>query len=119
MLALHPTVVDAVWTTIEALVPNQPPDTHPLGWDVAAGIVHVGKTTLRRRRDQWVRAGLLGVLAREALEACDRVIGLDLCDVAIAGSQHQAPGGGKAPARTPPTGADWDGRGRSPPTETA
>jgi transposase len=125
MLALHPTVVDAVWTTIEALLPDQPPDTHPLGchrrrvpdrvcfegilvwlvtgcsWDVAARIVHVGETTLRRRRDQWVRAGLFGVLAREALEAYDRVIGLDLCDVAIDGSQHKAPAGGEGTGKNP------------------
>jgi transposase len=104
MLALHPTVVDAVWTTIEAPVPDQPPDTHPLGchrrrvpdrvcfegilvrlvtgcsWDVAARIVHVGETTLRRRRDQWVRARRFGVLAREALEAYDRVIGKNPTD---------------------------------------
>ena len=125
MLALHPSVVDAVWTTIEARVPDQPPDIHRLGcrrrrvpdrvcfegilvrlvtgcsWDVAARIVHVGETTLRRRRDQWVRAGWFGVLAREALEAYDRVIGLDLSDVAIDGSQHKAPAGGEGTGKNP------------------
>jgi len=70
-------------------------------WDVAARIVHVGESTLRRRRDQWLRAGVFGVLAREALEAYDRVIGLDLSDVAIDGSLHKAPAGGEGTGKNP------------------
>jgi transposase len=31
MLALHPTVVDAIWRAVEGLLPTRPPDTHPLG----------------------------------------------------------------------------------------
>jgi len=70
-------------------------------WDVAARIVRVGESTRRRRRDQWLRAGVFGVLAREALDAYDRVIGVDLSDVAIDGSLHKAPAGGEGTGKNP------------------
>jgi transposase len=119
MLALHPAVLNAIWPAVKALIPDPPKDTHPLGchrrrvpdrtcfegilirlvtgcsWDVAARIVKIGETTLRRRRDEWVRAGVFGRLAGEALEAYDRAIGLDLSEVTIDGSQHKAPAGGE------------------------
>jgi transposase len=125
MLALHPTVVDAIWRAVEGLLPTRPPDTHPLGchrqripdrtcfegmlirlvtgcsWDVAARISKVGETTLRRRRDEWVRAGVFGALAHEALEAYDRVVGLDLTEVAVDGSLHKAPSGGEGTGKNP------------------
>lgn len=39
-------------------------------------------TTLRRRRDEWIDCGVMGSLQELALEAYDRVIGLQLADVA-------------------------------------
>ena len=39
----------------------------------------------------------------EALGGFDRIIGLDLDDVAVDGSLHQAPTTGRAPAPPPPT----------------
>jgi transposase len=125
MLALHPSVIDAIWAAIEGLLPKRPPDTHPLGchrprisdrtcfegmlirlvtgcsWDVAARISKVGETTLRRRRDEWIRVGIFGALASEALEAYDRVVGLDLAEVAVDGSLHKAPSGGEGTGKNP------------------
>ena len=39
-------------------------------------------TTLRARRDEWIDAGVFDGLKAEALAAFDRIIGLDLGDVA-------------------------------------
>ena len=52
-------------------------------------------TTLRTRRDEWIAAGVFDQLCREALAAFDKIIGLDLTEVAIDGSQHKAPYGGE------------------------
>jgi hypothetical protein len=49
------------------------------------------ETTLRRRRDEWVLAGIFGAVASEALEGYDRVVGLDLSEVVVDGSLHKAP----------------------------
>lgn len=118
MLALDPRCFAPVWAAVEALLPPRPPDAHPLGchrrrvsdevcfrgivarlltgssWDVAARLVGVGETTLRRRRDEWLRAGVFSRLVEEALAAYDRVIGLQLAEVSIDTSHHKAPMGG-------------------------
>ena len=60
-------------------------------WDVAGRLGKGGETTLRRRRDEWLVAGVFEGLVAEALHAYDRVIGLDLSEVAIDGSLHKAP----------------------------
>ena len=52
-------------------------------------------TTLRTRRDEWLRAGVFESLETEALAAYDRIVGLDLSDVSVDGSQHKAPAGGQ------------------------
>jgi transposase len=131
MLALNPRVVDAVWAAAEPLLPRRLPDEHPLGchrpripdrkcfegilhrlvtgcsWDVAGRLGGGGETTLRRRRDEWVAAGVFNRLEQEALAAYDRIIGLDLSDVALDGSQHKAPMGGEG------TGPNPTDRGKS------
>ena len=38
-------------------------------------------TTIRRRRDEWMEAGLMDALEEIALGAYDRLIGLELFDV--------------------------------------
>jgi transposase len=125
MLALHPRVVEAVWQAVEALIPQRVAPAHPLGchrrriadrvcfegilrrlvtgcsWDVAGRISQAGETTLRRRRDEWLAAGVFDALANEAIAAYDRIIGLDLCDVAVDGSQHKAPFGGEGTGPNP------------------
>lgn len=131
MLALAPRVIEVIWSAVEPLLPPRPPDRHPLGchrprvadrdcflgilyrlvtgcsWDVAGRLAGVGETTLRRRRDEWLIAGVFDRLAEEALEAYDRIVGLDLSEVALDASQHKAPCGG------PGTGPNCTDKGRS------
>src|SRR3954447_88628 len=90
MRALEPEVSDAVFAAIEGLVP--PPPAHPLGCHrprvpdrvVFQGILlrlvtgaawttieflldhRVSDTTLRARRDEWIRAGVFDQLVTEA-----------------------------------------------------
>ncbi len=125
MLALHPRVVEAVWQAVEAFIPRHVAPPHPLGchrpriadrvcfegilrrlvtgcsWDVAGRISQAGETTLRRRRDEWVAAGVFDRLVEHALGAYDRIIGLDLSDCAIDGSLHKAPFGGDGTGPNP------------------
>ena len=62
-------------------------------------------TTLRNRRDEWIELGVLEALREIALEAYDRIIGLELSEVAVDGCITKAPcGGEKALA-----GARWIG----------
>ncbi len=124
MLALHPRVVDAVWAAVEPRLAKVV-DEHPLGvpspaaqrsdrfeailfrlvtgcsWDVAGRLGRGSETTLRRRRDEWLAAGVFDGLVDESLERYDRIIGLDLSDVAIDGSQHKAPFGGEGTGPNP------------------
>jgi transposase len=79
----------------------------------------VSDTTVRSRRDEWIEAGVYEAIAYEALCACDRVIGLDLSDVAVDGSQHKAPQVVRERARTRRTGPSSAGNGRCSPTPTA
>jgi transposase len=132
MLALDPRVVSAIWAAVEPLIPPRPPDRHPLGchrrripdrdcfeailfrlvtgcsWDVAGRLGKGSETTLRNRRDEWVAAGVFTRLVDEALAAYDRIIGLDLSDTALDGSQHKAPcGGGTGPNCTDKGRQGW------------
>jgi transposase len=126
MRALDPEVFDPVWTATEALLPRRS-ETHPLGchrrrapdrlcfrgilirlvtgcsWTTVEALLDgaVSDTTLRARRDEWIAAGVFETLAAEALAAYDRIIGLDLDDVAIDGSQHKAPCGGEGTGVNP------------------
>jgi transposase len=126
MRALEPEVIDAVWAAVEALLPETI-DEHPLGchrvrvpdricfqgilvrlvtgcaWVDAERLLNgaVSDTTLRGRRDDWLAAGVFDALAAEALAAYDRVIGLDLSECAVDGSQHKAPAGGEGTGRNP------------------
>ena len=132
MRALEPEVVDVVWQTIEALLPEHR-DQHPLGchrprvpdrlcfwgilvrlttgssWvDIEAILEHrVSDTTLRARRNEWIAAGVFERLEVEAVAAFDRIIGLDLSEVAVDGSLHKAPYGGEG------TGPNPTDRGKS------
>lgn len=126
MRALDREVVDALWATIEPLLPR-PERTHPLGchrprvpdrlcfrgllirlvtgasWvDIEAILDHqVSDTTLRSRRDEWIAAGVFERLKDEALAAYDRIVGLELDNVAIDGSLHKAPYGGEVTGSNP------------------
>jgi transposase len=135
MLALDRGVVDAVWRSFSAYLPERPVSDHPLGchrprisdrdcfeailfrlvtgcsWDVAGRLGKGSETTLRRRRDEWVAVGAFGCLVEEAIGAFDKVIGLDLSDVAVDGSLHKAPTGGEGTGPNPTdrgkTGWKW------------
>ena len=126
MRALDPEVVDVIWQTVEPLIPI-PVDTHPLGchrprksdracfamivvrlatgcsWVDAERLcgAEVSDTTARSRRDEWIDTGVFDGLAKEALSAYDRIIGLDLSDVAVDGSLHKAPAGGQGTGPNP------------------
>jgi len=125
MRALEAEVVEAVWAATEPLLPTPP--VHPLGchrprvsdrlclwallirlttgasWvDIEAILDHqVSDTTLRTRRDEWIAAGVFEQLRAEALAAFDRIVGLDLSEVALDGSLHKAPYGGAGTGPNP------------------
>ncbi len=65
-------------------------------WDVAGRITDTSESTLRRRRDEWLAAGVFEALVDEALSGYERIIGLELGDLVVDGSLHKAPSGGEA-----------------------
>ena len=65
-------------------------------------------TTLRARRDEWIAAGVFEAVRTEALAAFDRIVGLDLDEIALDGSLHKAPYGGEG------TGPNPTDRGKRP-----
>ena len=126
MRALDPEVKDAIWQAAECHIPR-PLDTHPLGchrmrasdricfegimirlatgcsWEDAERLIGkvVSDTTLRARRDEWIKAGVFDRLVKEAEGAYDRIIGLDLTETAVDGSLHKSPCGGEGTGKNP------------------
>lgn len=119
MYAHDPAINGPIFETIKDLLPERP--EHPLGchrrrvddfvcftwilhrlitgasWEnleIMSGRA-VSDTTLRARRDEWIAAGIFDELATQAIAGYHRLVGLDLNDVSIDGSDHLAPGGGK------------------------
>lgn len=58
------------------------------------GGITVSDTTLRSRRDEWVRAGVFHQLMEDCLALYDSHVGVEMGDVSIDGSTQLAPGGG-------------------------
>ncbi|MDP5185099.1 IS5 family transposase [Blastococcus sp. BMG 814] len=58
-------------------------------------------TTMRRRRDEWIALGVFDRLRLACLDAYDKMIGLDLADVAVDGCTTKAPCGGECAGRSP------------------
>lgn len=58
-------------------------------------------TTIRGRRDEWIRLGVFARLNQIALESYDRIVGLVLDQIAVDGSITKVPGGGEAAGRSP------------------
>jgi transposase len=58
-------------------------------------------TTIRGRRDEWIKAGIFARLKQIALDAYDRIVGLVLQELAIDGCLTKAPGGGQCAGRSP------------------
>ena len=126
MRALDPEVVDTVWAAVEAKIPPHP-ENHPLGchrprasdrdcfevilvrlvtgcsWEDAERLCakKVSDTTARARRDEWIEAGIFSALVAEAIAAYDKIIGLDLTEVAVDGSLHKSPAGGEGTGKNP------------------
>jgi len=126
MRALDPEVVDTVWAAIEPLLPIHA-ETHPLGchrpripdrdcfevmlvhlvtgasWEDCERLCghKVSDTTARARRDEWEQAGVFDAVANEAICAYDKIIGLDLSEVAVDGSLHKSPAGGEGTGKNP------------------
>ena len=124
--AMDPEVADAIWATIEPILPI-PVDDHPLGchnprisdrvcfrgilirlvtgssWVDIEAIMNfeVSDTTLRARRDEWIAAGVFDELEAHTRHAYDRILQLDLDVVAVDGSIHKAPYGGEGTGKSP------------------
>lgn len=58
-------------------------------------------TTLRRRRDEWTRAGVFERLRTAALDASGQMIGSNLADLSVDGCITKAPCGGQCAGRSP------------------
>ena len=126
MRALDPEVVDVLWAAFEPLIPRVV-DTHPLGchryrlsdracfdvivtrlatgcsWEDAERLCGsvVSDTTVRSRRNEWVAAGVFDLIANEAIGGYDRIIGLELGDVAVDGCLNKLPCGGEGTGPNP------------------
>ena len=123
MPAIQPYIIEPIWEQFVALLPDRKV-SHPLGchrprvpdWVVFEKLVQVlvfgcaywriadrscSATTLRRRRDEWIEAGLMDALEQMAREAYDRAIGLELADVAVDCCITKAPRGGEKAGRSP------------------
>ena len=117
---------EPVWVEFSAHLPQRPKyaPTHPLGCHrarvpdrtvfehVLQALVHgsgyeriatpgCSDRTIRRRLHEWAAAGLSERLHTLALRAYDRMIGLDLEDLAVDGCLTKAPGGGAVAGRSP------------------
>jgi transposase len=60
-----------------------------------------GATTIRERRDEWIKLGIFAQLKSIAREAYDRIVGLALEELAVDGCITKAPGGGGCAGRSP------------------
>ena len=131
MPALPSWLADPLWDQFAALLPPRPTyvATHPWGcrcrripdrivFDKLIQVLRFGcsyeaiadttcsATTIRDRRDEWIKLGVFAQLARIARESYDRIVGLLLDDIAVDGCITKAPGGARSPARPQWTGAN-------------
>jgi transposase len=121
--AMPSSIIDPIWDQFVALLPARAV-VHPLGchrpripdrvvFDKLVQVLVFGcayariadatcsATTLRRRRDEWIAAGVIEALHALALAAYDRMIGLAMEDVAVDCCITKAPGGGELAGHSP------------------
>jgi transposase len=121
--ALPPYIFEPIWQQFCALLPEHKTD-HPLGchhpripervvFEKLVQILVFGcayeriadgtcsESTLRGRRDEWIELGLMERLREICLEAYDRLIGLELSEVAVDCCITKAPCGGEKAGRNP------------------
>jgi transposase len=139
--ALPSWLITPLWDQFHALLPERElydPD-HPLGchrrriadrivFDKLVQVLVFGcgyrkiadaacsATTIRDRRDQWIHLGIFATLEVLVLQAYDRMVGLQLADLAVDGCITKAPCGGDAAGRSP-VDRGKQGRKRSTVTE--
>ena len=119
-------LLEPLWEQFAALLPERPifSPAHPLGCHrrrvpdrvifehVLAALVHgsgyerlaspgCSDRTIRRRLREWAASGLSERVHALALRAYDRMLGLDLGDLAADGCVAKAPGGGEVAGRSP------------------
>ena len=123
MPALPSSVLEPLWVQVAALLPA-PRDSHPLGchrpripdrivFDKLIQILVFGcgyrriadhscsATTLRRRRDEWISAGVAEQLRLAVLAAYDQLFGLRLDHLAVDSCTTKAPCGGQTAGPSP------------------
>ena len=126
MPAIPSWLLEPLWDQFAALLPERPVyhPSHPLGCHkprIADRIIFekliqvlrfgcsyasiadcaCGATTIRDRRDEWIRAGIFAELKTIARECYDRIVGLVLEEIIIDGCITKAPGGGQCAGRSP------------------
>ena len=107
MPALPPYLIEPIWAQFSALLPEREVD-HPLrcyGPRIPDRVVFeklvqvlvfgcaygriadasCSATKLRDRRDEWIESGVMEKLRGMALDAYDRLVGLELSEVAVDG----------------------------------
>ena len=123
MPALPSSVLEPLWVQVSALLPARQVH-HPLGchrpripdrvvFDKLIQVLVFGcgyrriadatcsATTLRRRRDEWIRAGVAEQLRRAVLAAYQRLFGLELDHLAVHSCTTKAPCGGQVAGPSP------------------
>jgi transposase len=124
--ALPSWLTDPLWDQFAALLPARETyvSTHPWGchrrriadrivFDTLLQVLRFGcsyqgiadstcsATTIRARRDEWIRLGIFAQLKQIALDAYDRIVELLLDDIAVDGCITKAPGGGEVAGPSP------------------
>jgi transposase len=121
--AVPSSVINPLWSQFSALLPEHVV-SHPWGchrpripdrvvFDKLIQVLVLGAaydkiadascsaSTLRRRRDEWIAAGVFERLEQLCLDAYDRIVGLDLADLTVDGCITKAPCGGEAAGKSP------------------
>ena len=119
-------LLEPLWDQFTALLPDHPvyDPAHPLGchrpripdriiFEKLVQVLRFGcphepiagcgcsATTIRERRDEWIRAGLFARLRQIAQQAHDRIVGLVLEEIAVDGCIGKTPDGGECAGRSP------------------
>jgi transposase len=119
-------LLEPLWDQFAALLPDRPvyDPSHPLGCHkprignriIFEKLIQVlrfgcsyasiadctcGATTIRERRNEWIKAGIFADLNKIARESYDRMAGLALKDLAVDGCITKTPGGGECAGPSP------------------
>ncbi len=126
MPAIPSWLLEPLWDQFAALLPDRPvyDPAHPLGchrpriadriiFEKLIQVLRFGcsyasiadcgcsATTIRERRNEWIKAGIFARIKQIALEAYDRIAGLALEEIIVDGCIGKAPGGGECAGRSP------------------